>query len=94
MIQQENILPDITEQLQVNGMLKNTGNITSYMKNMFYLDSEYSLDDDVWYDGDSNNNPDVHWVNEYDRSDGTHVDGYWRTDPDDDLTNNFSYSED
>ena len=52
---------------------------------------DYSSD---WDDEDYDESYDdgVHWVDDYYRSDGTHVDGYWRTDPDDDLTNNFSYS--
>lgn len=36
--------------------------------------------------------PGVHWVDDYYRSDGTHVDGHWRTNPDGDPTNNFSYN--
>jgi hypothetical protein len=31
------------------------------------------------------------WIDGYDRSDGTHVDGHYRTTPDGDPTNNLSY---
>ena len=31
------------------------------------------------------------WVNGYTRKNGTHVQGYWRSSPDSDPTNNFSY---
>ena len=34
--------------------------------------------------------PNEHWVDGYTRKDGTKVRGYWRTNPDDDRSNNYS----
>ena len=31
------------------------------------------------------------WVNGYYKKNGTYVQGYWRSDPDSDPTNNFNY---
>jgi len=45
-----------------------------------------------YYDNNnkSKKGPGVHWVNGYYRSDGTYVNGYWRTNPDGDPSNNFN----
>lgn len=56
-------------------------------------------DDSGDYDDDNIHHVDAHWVDGYERSDGTEVDGYWRggedgydrSDPDDDLSNNLDY---
>lgn len=50
------------------------------------------FDPEQWDDDSDSNFPGAHWVDGYDRADGTHVDGYYRTNPDDDVTNNFNYS--
>ncbi|MED4403718.1 hypothetical protein [Metabacillus fastidiosus] len=43
-------------------------------------------EEDDYYEDD----PGVHWVDEYERSDGTEVDGHWRSNPDDSPYNNLN----
>ena len=50
---------------------------------------ENPFEDNGW--GEDASDLGVHWVDGYTRGDGTEVDGYLRTDPDGDVTNNFSY---
>lgn len=60
------------------------------------MDDSYSDDSYSDYD-DNTHHVDPHWVDGYERSDGTEVDGYWRggddgyerSDPDGDLSNNL-----
>ena len=54
-----------------------SGNVSSYLEN-YYDNSESSGLGPVWVDG-------------YVRDDGTYVEGHWRTAPDGDPTNNYSY---
>lgn len=49
----------------------------------------YDLEDsntDYYY----NESPGVHWVDPYERSDGTQVEGHWRSNPDDSIYNNLN----
>ncbi len=39
---------------------------------------------------DEDENPGIHWVEPYERSDGTEVDGYWRSNPDESEWNNLN----
>lgn len=63
-------------------------------------DDSYSDDSYEDYD-DNTHHVDPHWVDGYERSDGTEVDGYWRggedgyerSDPDGDISNNLDSSE-
>lgn len=49
-----------------------------------------------WEDNPSqvneSDNPGLHWVDSYERQDGTNVDGYYRSNPDGDLSNNLDSS--
>lgn len=74
----------VTELMKTDGL---SGNI-EYIKQCVAA----TLGETEYFEGeDYEDDPGVHWVDEYYRDDGTHVDGYWRTDPDGDVTNNFSY---
>lgn len=78
----------ITERIIKDGPVKSVKYIAQCVQeSIFDNDYSYALEDD----GDGSDDPGVHWVNDYYRQDGTHVDGYLRTDPDGDPTNNFSY---
>lgn len=85
----------ITAKVQTDKMSEAIQYIKKCVSNTFD-DGYYDLDDEYYgYENDysDNSDPGVHWVDEYDRQDGTHVDGYLRTDPDGDPTNNFSYQD-
>jgi hypothetical protein len=64
-----------------------------------YEDDTYYDDEEIVTDDDNIHHVDPHWVEGYERSDGTEVDGYWRggedgyerSDPDGDVTNNLDY---
>ncbi|MFJ8264770.1 hypothetical protein [Peribacillus asahii] len=51
-----------------------------------YYEEDYYEEDYYDYDED----PGVHWVDDYERSDGTEVDGHWRSNPDGDPYNNLN----
>lgn len=84
----------ISKKIKSDGMSGIVSYITECVEDSLYghygeLADEYDRD---YEDEPYSDDPDVHWVDGYDRQDGTHVDGYLRTDPDGDPTNNFSYS--
>lgn len=76
----------IAKEINKHGVALSAGKITQVVDACI---SSYSSPFEDMDEGDED--PGVHWVNGYDRSDGTHVDGYLRTNPDGDPTNNFSY---
>jgi len=47
-------------------------------------------DEDFFYE--DSNSPGTHWVDGYYRDDGTYVEGYERSNPDGDLSNNLNYN--
>ena len=58
-----------------------------------YIQASVGTHDQEMFDNDDTgvSDPGVHGVDGYTRQDGTQVDGYLRTSPDGDPTNNFSY---
>lgn len=51
--------------------------------------SRHRYDEDEDEDDDYSYNPNINYVQSYTRRDGTHVDGHWRSNPDDRLDNNL-----
>lgn len=49
------------------------------------LESDYYEEDFNEYES-----PGIHWVDEYERQDGTHVKGHWRSNPDEYEWNNLN----
>jgi len=50
------------------------------------------IEDELYEDTDSSESTGTHWVDSYYRDDGTFVEGYERSNPDGDLSNNLNYN--
>ena len=66
----------IAKEINKHGVALSAGKITQVVDACI---SSYSSPFEDMDEGDED--PGVHWVNGYDRSDGTHVDGYYRHRP-------------
>jgi len=81
----ENVESDINEKMTKNGLRTCLASVPNTMESAIFGDDEpYDVDN---YYADS---PGTHWVNGYDRSDGTHVRGYERSNPDGNPYNNLN----
>ncbi|WP_226670803.1 hypothetical protein [Metabacillus litoralis] len=69
----------------------------NYIEDDYYPIDEYEIVDETYEDESNTHHVDPHWVDGYTRDDGTEVEGYWRggedgyerSDPDGDLSNNL-----
>ena len=77
---------DITEKMTKDGLRACLDSAPEMMNWALYgFESPFEGDDDYYADS-----PGTHWVNGYDRSDGTHVNGYERSNPDGNPYNNLN----
>ena len=90
-VEEEQLFEVIEKRVQEKGIENCSMFIPNSMLASVYDDVSYDEEGELWFD---DGEVGVHWVNDYYRADGTHVDGYWRTNPDGDPTNNFSYPGD
>lgn len=74
----------------------------NYTEDYYEPEDNYEIDDDTDVDESNTHHVDPHWVDGYTRDDGTEVEGYWRggedgyerSNPDDDLSNNLDSYDD
>ena len=80
-------LANVTSCMNQKGLVGNEKELVSYIQ------ASVGTHDQEMFDNDDpgTSDPGVHGVDGYTRQDGTQVDGYLRTNPDGDPTNNFSY---